>query len=78
TLLIGGTRVTDEGLTNLKAMTRLKKLSLFRTAVSDAGIAHLKVLVNLETLLIGGSRISAEGAKELQKALPRLSFSEMT
>jgi len=59
-------------------MTRLKKLSLFKTQVSDAGIAHLKVLVNLETLLIAGSRISEAGAKELQRALPRVRFDEMT
>ena len=62
-------------LTNFK---QLKKLSLFQTQVSDAGIPQLKRLTNLETLLIGGSKISEAGAKELQKALPRLGFGEMT
>lgn len=28
--------------------------------------------------LVGGSKITDEGARELQKALPRLSFSETT
>jgi hypothetical protein len=46
--------------------------------VSDAGLVQIKVLMNLETLLISGTKISDEGAKELQRALPRLRFSENT
>jgi internalin A len=76
TLLIGGTKVTDAGLVQLKPFTKLKKLSLFKTAVSDAGIAPLKVLVNLEHLSISGSQITEQGEKELQQALPKLSFRE--
>lgn len=78
TLLIGGTRVTDAGLINLKLLKELKKLSLFQTQVTDAGIPHLKVLSKLESLLISGTKITDEGAKELQRALPRLRFSENT
>ena len=78
TLLIGGTRVTDAGLINLKRLTELKKLSLFQTQVTDAGIPHLKVLSKLESLLISGTKITDQGARELQRALPRLRFSENT
>ena len=78
TLLIGGTRVTDAGLINLKLLKELKKLSLFQTQVTDAGIPHLKVLSKLESLLISGTKITEEGTRELQRALPRLRFSENT
>lgn len=78
TLLIGGTKVTDSGLAHLRSMKELKKLSLFQTQVTDAGIPHLKVLSKLEQLLISGTKITDEGARELQKALPRLRFSENT
>ena len=78
TLLIGGTKVTDAGLVHLKRFRRLKKLSLFQTQVTDAGIPHLLVLSNLEQLLISGTKITDAGARELQRALPRLKFSEQT
>ena len=78
TLLIGGTKVTDVGLTNLRAMKELKKLSLFQTQVTDAAVPHLKRLSNLETLLISGSKITEAGTRELQAALPKVRFSEST
>jgi hypothetical protein len=78
TLLIGGTKVTDAGLVYLRPFKRLKKLSLFQTQVSDDGVAQLKLLGSLEVLLISGSKISPAGAEALQKALPKVSFSEST
>ena len=78
TLLIGGTKVTDAGLVNLKSLKELKKLSLFQTQVTDAAIAHLKVLSKLESLLISGTKITDAGARELQRVLPGLRFSENT
>jgi internalin A len=77
-LLIGGTRVTDVGLVHLRRFSYLQKLSLFQTQVTDAGIPNLKVLSSLEQLLISGTKITDLGAKELQKALPKLKFSEQT
>jgi hypothetical protein len=76
TLLIGGTKVTDAGLIHLNRLTKLRKLSLFQTQVSDQGIAQLKLMGSLEVLLITGSKISSAGAAELQKALPKVRFSE--
>lgn len=37
-----------------------------------------KLLTSLETLLIYGSQISQADAQELRRALPKLSFDEMT
>jgi hypothetical protein len=78
TLLIGGTKVTDSGMVYVTRFKELKKLSLFQTQVSDEAIPELKRLRKLETLLISGSKITNAGAAELQLALPRLSFREMT
>lgn len=78
TLLIGGTKVTDSGLAYLRPFTKLRKLSLFQTQVSNTGIAQLKLLGSLEVLLISGSKITPAGAEELQKALPKVRFSENT
>ena len=78
TLLIGGTKVTDAGLVYLKRFPQLKKLSLFQTQVTDLCIPYLRMLSNLEQLLISGTRITDAGAKELQRALPKLKFSEQT
>jgi hypothetical protein len=62
----------------LGKFSKLRKISLFRTAVSDAGLKHLERLPALEVLLIGGSKITEEGAKSLQKVLPKLRFEEQT
>lgn len=77
-LLIGGTKVSDAGLASIRPLKKLKKLSLFQTQVSDEGIAQLKHMTSLEVLLIVGSRISTAGAEELQKALPKVRFTEST
>lgn len=78
TLLIGGTQITDGGLVYLRPFRKLRKLSLFQTQITDDGIAHLKIMESLEVLLIGGSKITPAGAEELQKALPKVRFSENT
>jgi len=75
TLLIGGTKVTDEGLKNIESFSKLKKLSVFRTEVSDASLKSLGKLASLEVLLIGESRVTEEGAK---KVLPKVRFTEQT
>lgn len=78
TLLIGGTKITDAGLVNLERFTKLRKVSVFRTEVSDAGLKSLEKINSLEVLLIGESKITDDGAKAIQKALPKIKFSEQT
>lgn len=70
--------VSDAGLVYLRPFEKLRKLSLFQTQVSNDRIAQLKTLGSLEVLLISGSKITPAGAEELQKALPKVSFSENT
>jgi hypothetical protein len=76
TLLIGGTRVTDDGLAILASFPRLRKVSLFDTAVTDAGMKHLAGLPQLEVLLVAKSRVTDAGIAEIKRAHPKLSFDE--
>ncbi len=51
TQLLGGTKITDGGMTRLKPFTELRKVSVFDTAVRDAGIAERANHAMLRTLL---------------------------
>jgi hypothetical protein len=59
-------------------MTKLRKMSVFRTAVSDAGLKHIEKLTALEILTMSESKITEAGAKALQLVLPKLKFTEQT
>ncbi len=78
TLLLGVTKVTDAGIVNLERLSKLKKLSVFRTAVSDGAIPSLRKLSALQILTKSESKITENGEKELQSALPSLKFTEQT
>lgn len=78
TLLLARTNITDAGLVNLERLTKLKKLSVFRTAISDGAIPSLRKLTALEILTKSESRISENGERQLQSALPALKFTEQT
>jgi uncharacterized membrane protein len=68
---LGGTRVSDAGLTHVASLTNLTRLHLNRTQVGDAGLASLKTLAALEYLNLYGTRVTDEGLAHLA-ALPRL------
>ncbi|MGZ6099486.1 MAG: hypothetical protein ACXWLL_13905, partial [Myxococcaceae bacterium] len=78
TLLLGGTKVTDEGLVHLRSLKRLRKLSIFDTSVTDAGIRHIAELPALEVLLAGRSGVTPEGQASLRARRPGISFDEPT
>ena len=78
TLLMGGTKVTDVGLSNLDRMSKLRKLSVFRTAISDTGLKSIEKLGALEVLLLGESKVTEQGKQAIQKALPKIKFTEQT
>ena len=68
---LGGTRVTDNGLTQLVALPNLTRLHLERTAITDAGLASLAALPNLEYLNLYGDDITDAGAEQLRQ-FPKL------
>jgi YHS domain-containing protein/uncharacterized membrane protein len=68
---LGGTAVTDAGLTNLSAMQNLTRLHLERTAIGDEGLAALRTLEQLEYLNLYGTKVSEAGLENLRE-LPKL------
>lgn len=65
------TLVTDKGLENVQELASLEYIHLGKTMITDAGLAHLHGLTKLKTVIVTFvPGVSAEGAAELQKAVP--------
>ncbi len=63
--------ITDEELAQLQRCTHLRVLDLEGFAcVTDAGLVHLTVLTRLEEVNLRNTRVTDEGVKRLQQALP--------
>jgi uncharacterized membrane protein len=70
-LNLGGTRITDAGLSTVAQFKNLTRLHLNRTAVSDRGLPQLAGLQRLEYLNLYGTGVSDAGLESLA-ALKRL------
>ncbi|XP_041824644.1 uncharacterized protein si:ch73-173p19.1 [Melanotaenia boesemani] len=66
------TQVTDQGVSQLSTMTRLKKLSLSNTQVTDAGLPALRCLQELQDLCLDRTAVTSQGVAELITCLPHL------
>jgi hypothetical protein len=70
-LFLRSPNVTDAGLEHLKDLTQLQRLAISLSPnVTDAGLEHLKGLTQLTNLILLGTRVTDEGKKKLQQALP--------
>jgi internalin A len=70
-----GTKVTDEGLKSLAALTKLQTLHLNDlTGVTDKGLGHLGGLKALTRLDLRGTKVTDGGKADLKKALPTVKF----
>ena len=66
------TNVTDAGLVHLKGLTNLELLYLGNNKKNtDAGLEHLKGLASLQRLFLEDTKVTDEGVKKLQTALPK-------
>jgi hypothetical protein len=71
-LILDGTRVTDSGLKHLEGLKDLDEwLGLSGTGVTDKGLVHLKGLSKLRQVNVRLTKVTADGAKELRKSLPK-------
>lgn len=68
---LGGTSVTDAGLSNLVFMPNLNRLHLERTAISDAALEKVALLENIEYLNLYATGVSDLGLQSLE-GLPSL------
>ncbi|XP_034023049.1 uncharacterized protein si:ch73-173p19.1 isoform X1 [Thalassophryne amazonica] len=66
------TQVTNQGVSQLSSLIRLKKLSLSNTQVTDAGLPPLRGLQELEELCLDRTAVTSRGAAELIVCLPHL------
>lgn len=66
------THVTDQGVTQLASMIRLKKLSLSNTQVTDAGLPSLRRLQELLELCLDRTAVTSRGVAALVTCLPHL------
>src|SRR5881409_2312039 len=63
---LGGTKVTDAGLKELKHLKQLTSLYLNNTQVTDAGLKELKDLKQLTYLDVAFTQVTDAGLKELK------------
>jgi len=70
--LIGSEQVTDAGIKVLAALKNLAALNLRHCKqVTDAGVKELAALKKLAALVVGFTKVTDDGIKELQKAVPK-------
>ncbi|MHB8903412.1 MAG: leucine-rich repeat domain-containing protein [Thermoguttaceae bacterium] len=69
-LSIAFTNVTDAGLAHIARMKNLAELDLVGTEITDLGLEHLFGL-KLDRLGLGSRRITPDGVKRIQDAMPR-------
>ncbi len=70
-LRIDASTITDEGLTFLSGMQRLKYLTI-SCQVTDAGLAELNKLKSLRMLQIASPDVTKEGLEALERQMPSL------
>jgi hypothetical protein len=62
----GNVPVTDDALADLKVLTALRIVTLYRTRITDAGLVHLQGLTELKELYLDGTKITDAGLVHLQ------------
>lgn len=69
-LNLNNTKVSDDGLSILRDMTRLKTLWLNNTGITDEGLEHLKGLHTLTVIWLVNTHTTDEGVEALRDSLP--------
>lgn len=74
--LLGGSKLSDDGLRHVAKMSKLERLGLEHTQVSDEGLESLLNLANLKLVSLVGTtaKVSEEMIEELEDALPGCEF----
>ncbi|MCI4391501.1 hypothetical protein PGIGA_G00135280 [Pangasianodon gigas] len=66
------THISDQGITHLGKLTRLKKLSLSNTPLTDAGLSALSTLTLLMDVCLNRTAVTSRGVTEFITRLPYL------
>jgi hypothetical protein len=65
-----GSQVTDAGMCSIRALSRLRSLSLERSAITDVGLEELCGLTKLEELDVSLTSVTDQGVKKFQTSHP--------
>ena len=69
---LGEGMITDAGLRSLANLTSLEELDHQRCAITDQGLEHLRGLKGLRKIHLGQTKVSEEGRRKLEMAIPGL------
>ena len=75
-LSLSGSNANDEHLTLLQKMPHIRILDLRETEITDACLPILVNLRNLELLLVKKTKVSEEGIRQLNDALPHCKIND--
>ena len=64
--------VTNQGMTSVASMPKLKRLHLIHVPIDDLGLKHLEGLLQLESFYLDGSNCTDEGLSRLLDSIPGL------
>lgn len=73
-IVLDGSRVTDDDLEYLTELAQLSSLSLRATGITDGAVNHLKRFDNLRDLDLQDTEMTQQGIDELRLALPQTSI----
>ncbi len=73
-LRIGGTQLSDRGISSIRSLPNLRFLHLVHVPITDAGLQTFHQMHDLESLYIDGDHATDDGIQQLLKANPGLHF----
>jgi hypothetical protein len=69
-LYLSDTEITDQGLTLLRPLMSLQRISVYHTAIGDKGILNLSLISGLKWLTCSGTTVTEEGFNNFRKVMP--------
>ncbi len=74
-LIIQDSRLSNEGLKHIAQLPSVVELNTRHNMIGDAGIVHLRKCNQLKMVYLDDTRITTDGMKTLQEALPNCQVS---
>ncbi len=69
-LYLSDTKVSDEGLAQLRPLKNLQRISIYHTAIGDKGLLNLALVYGLKWLTCSGTAITEEGLNLFRRLMP--------
>jgi hypothetical protein len=69
-LYLSDTKITDQGLTLLRPLVSLLRISIYHTAIGDNGILNLALIRGLKWLTCSGTDATEEGFNLFRRVMP--------